>query len=182
MSVDGLRKHYPELAKLDLVPVDIVDDGESLQKLNAASQDFVIANHFLEHCQDPIGTIRNMLRVVGPGGVVYLAVPDKRFTFDIDREVTPLHHLIADYENGPEASRYGHYEEWVRQVGHLEGDAAKAEVERLMKMDYSIHFHVWNFSAFNAFLQEIQHRLGFSVELLMQNKFEVLTILRRNRE
>ena len=46
-----LRRHYPELAELPLVPVDIVDDGETLSTLADASVDFVIANHFIEYAR-----------------------------------------------------------------------------------------------------------------------------------
>lgn len=35
--------------------------------------DFVIANHFLEHSEDPILTIKNMLRIVRPDGIIYLS-------------------------------------------------------------------------------------------------------------
>ncbi len=33
MSREDLRKHYPELSRRDLVPVDIIDDGERLSTL-----------------------------------------------------------------------------------------------------------------------------------------------------
>src|SRR5262249_6702520 len=59
-----LREQYPELGGQELVPVDVVDDGERLEKFAAGSQDFVIANHFLEHAQDPIGTLKAHLRVL----------------------------------------------------------------------------------------------------------------------
>src|SRR5262245_50309382 len=55
MDLAELRKQYPELGSKKLVPVDIVDEGERLGRVPDASQQFVIANHFLEHCQDPIG-------------------------------------------------------------------------------------------------------------------------------
>ena len=42
------------------VPVGCIDDGERLGKIADASQDFVIANHFLEHCQDPILALLNI--------------------------------------------------------------------------------------------------------------------------
>ena len=63
--------------------MDVIDNGETLQTLPDARQDFVVANHFLEHCQDPIGTIVNHFRVLKPGGVLFMAVPDKRWSFDI---------------------------------------------------------------------------------------------------
>ena len=67
-----------------------MDDAERLASLGDASQDFVVANHFLEHTEDPIGTMENVLRVIKPGGIAYLAVPDKRFTFDVSRDVTQI--------------------------------------------------------------------------------------------
>ena len=57
---DFLRGQYPELSHCKLVEVDIVDDGEFLREISDESQDFVIANHFVEHCQDPINAIGNM--------------------------------------------------------------------------------------------------------------------------
>jgi len=47
LTVSELRKHYPELDSYKLVKVDILDDGETLATIGDASQDFVIANHFL---------------------------------------------------------------------------------------------------------------------------------------
>lgn len=50
-----------------VVRPDIVDDGECLSKVGDFSQDFVIANHVLEHFEDPIKGFRNMLRVLKHG-------------------------------------------------------------------------------------------------------------------
>lgn len=86
----------------------------------------MIANHFLEHCENPIKAFLNMLRVLRPGGILFLAVPDKRHTFDRDRPVTPLAHLVRDYEEGPGWSRKGHFEEWVRLV-HKVDSALKSK-------------------------------------------------------
>ncbi|MEJ7767735.1 MAG: hypothetical protein WKF89_07975 [Chitinophagaceae bacterium] len=46
------RNLYPELKDLNLVPVDYLADGELLESVADTSQDFVITNHFLEHCQN----------------------------------------------------------------------------------------------------------------------------------
>ena len=116
MTSPDLRREYPELAGWDLTEVDIVDDGEKLTTIAADSQDFIIANHFLEHTEDPVGTIETHLTKLKPGGVLFYAVPDKRFTFDFRREPTPIEHMIADHEEGPERSRAQHYREWSRFV------------------------------------------------------------------
>ena len=99
--------------------VDIVDDGERLETIGDLTQDFVIANHFIEHSQNPIGAIENMLRVLKHGGILYLAVPDKRYTFDIDRPVTTIEHLLQDYEQGPQWSKRQHFEEWSRFIDKI---------------------------------------------------------------
>ena len=48
-------------------------------------------------------------------------MPDKRYTFDFRRPLTPLEHMVADHEQGPERSRAEHYEEWCRLVSTSRG-------------------------------------------------------------
>ena len=116
MLTEELRTEYPELKDWDLTEVDVVDDGERLETVGAESQDFIVANHFLEHCENPIGTIETHLSKLKPGGILFYAVPDKRYTFDFRRRPTPVEHMVADYEGGAEASRADHYLEWSRLV------------------------------------------------------------------
>lgn len=180
MSVANLRRQYPNLANEPLVPVDIVADGETLTGVPDASQDFVIGNHFLEHCEDPIGTLKQFLRVVRPGGVVYIAVPDKRFTFDRERPLTTLNHLIADHRDGPERSRRGHYEEYAEFIHdrHTEHDIA-AMANHLIEIGYSIHFHVWTQRELIEMLAWMQHDQPFDVEMILKNEGEVIAVLRK---
>ena len=174
-----LRQHYPELAGVPLVPVGIIDNGETLSTLVERSVDFVIANHFIEHTENPFGTLRNHLRVLRPGGVLYLAVPDKRRTFDKARNVTSLDHVLRDFEEGPEWSRAEHFREWARDVEQA-GDV-DARVVELMRADYSIHFHVWTPEAFAALLAHARDelRFPFAIETLQRNGHELIAILRR---
>jgi predicted SAM-dependent methyltransferase len=178
-DVDDLRRHYPELEQLDLVTVDIVTDGEKLAGIEDESQDFVIANHFIEHTQDPISTIESHLRVLRPGGILYVAVPDKRHTFDIDRDVTPLGHLIRDRQDGPSWSRDQHYLEWARHVDKASDPEAHAR--ELESADYSIHFHVWTPDAFVELLDHARtvEELPFETVELVPNGFEFIAVMRR---
>ncbi|MBE9144028.1 methyltransferase domain-containing protein [Planktothrix mougeotii] len=182
MSVPNLRKHYSELENADLVPVDIIDDGEFLGTLEDETQDFVIANHFIEHCQNPILTIQNLLRVIRKEGILYLAVPEKQYCFDRDRPVTAIEHLLKDYYEGPEWSRQYHYEEWVELV-EKEKDETKAQwmVKQLMKQDLSIHFHVWTGKDFIDFLMTLKKQLNFplSLEKIFDNGNELITIIKK---
>ncbi|MBD1829408.1 class I SAM-dependent methyltransferase [Microcoleus vaginatus GB1-A2] len=181
MSVSDLRKQYPELATVNLVEADIVDNGETLSSIADNCWDFAIANHMIEHCQNPIGALENFLRVIKPGGLVYMGVPDKRYTFDIDRPLTSLDHLIRDYKEGPEWSRLGHYEEYVRLVDKTPEEQVAARMQLLLDIDYSIHFHVWTSETFPEMLAYCQQNLSssFEIELFQENSGEMIMILRK---
>ena len=180
MTVAELRQQYPELGKYKLVEPDIIDDGERLERIGDATQNFVIANHFIEHCQDPIRATATIFRVLKPGGIALLAIPDKRFTFDHKRPITPLDHLIRDHESGPEWSRREHYEEWLALV---EDEVTRGKSAReLMETDYSIHFHVWTQAELLEFFGALtkKYDLHFSIELMLMNDIEVLFVLRKD--
>jgi 2-polyprenyl-3-methyl-5-hydroxy-6-metoxy-1,4-benzoquinol methylase len=183
LAVKDLREQYPELKSFELVEVDIIDNGELLETIRNQSQNFVIANHFIEHCQDPIQAISNLLRVLKPLGILYLAVPDKRYSFDCDRAITPLEHLLRDYHEGPAWSKKQHFEEWVRLVNKTEDEAtAQWQINELMRIDYSIHYHVWTQVEFIEFILAIKKilKLEFEIEMCLKNDTEFITILRKS--
>ena len=186
MTVPELRAHYPELAAVELAHVDVVDDGELLTTIDGESVDFIVANHFLEHCEDPIRTIETHLGKVRPGGVLFYAVPDKRYTFDFRRPRTPLSHLIDDHENGPHASRSEHYSEWARLVYEGEppdGEAASQRAQQLEHEGYSIHFHVWTQADLMALMLHCQERLGnFEIEAVRRHGIECIVVLHKHGE
>jgi predicted SAM-dependent methyltransferase len=180
MTVPDLRRQYEELAHEPLVDIDIIDNGEQLTTIAGDTQDFVIANHFIEHCQNPIQTFQNLFRVLKPGGILYVAVPDKRFTFDADRPSTTVEHIMRDFTDGPEWSKRQHFEEWSRLVNKRGGEAqVAAEVEHLLTIDYSIHFHVWRAADLLEFMVAVQRVVPFEVELFLRNGFETILILRK---
>ncbi len=160
-TIDELRSQYPELAEIKIIGPDILDDGETLSTIADGSVDFVIANHFLEHTQNVIQTIRNHLRVVRPAGVLFYAVPDKRFTFDHDRPVTPLEHFVRDYTDGPEWSYEAHIDEWVA-VMHEGSAEARA---RIVRDALSIHYHVWTAGDFLELITDCRRQLDVSFEI-----------------
>ena len=179
MTPAVLRRHYPEIASTPFVETDIIDNGEELTTIADTSQDFVIANHFIEHCQNPIQTIENFLRVLKTSGVLYLAVPEKRFTFDVKRPPTPIDHLLRDYREGPAWSKQQHFEEWVRLVEGQPEEQLESRLQQLLAMDYSIHYHVWEAQGLLEFVATLQRMLRFEVELFLRNGFETIVILRK---
>ena len=74
-----------------------------------------------------------------------MAVPDKRYTFDKPRPVTPLVHLVEDYQ-AVKAERvdrnYAHFVETAELIEKRLGQDADDRVESLISRNYSIHHHV----------------------------------------
>jgi|SRR5687768_4776351 len=181
LSKPELRKLYPELDAYDIVEPDILDDGQHLVTIEDLSQDFVIANHFLEHCPNPLGALKNIYRVLRVGGILFLALPDKRFTFDVDRPVTTFAHVLRDYEEGPEWSAPGHYEEWVRVVSKLSDEEAEKNIQELMGKEVWIHFHVWTQYEMFELLENARKKLGlsFEIECFLKADLEGIFVLRK---
>jgi len=166
-TVPELHRQYPELEGHGFVNVDVVDDGERLDKFRDGSIEFLIANHMLEHCENPLGTLRNHLRKVARGGFLYYAMPNMRNCFDSVRPLTPFSHLVADEADGGKASRYGHFLEWAKLVNKHEDEAAAAENARVcIETGYSIHFHVWDGNSWLDFLCRAREHLRNSFEIL----------------
>ena len=165
----GLREHYPELDGERFVPVSVIGDAQDLSGLSDNSVDFVVANHLFEHLEDPIRGLEEMVRVLRPGGALYLALPDPRVTFDCDRELTTAEHVLDDYFHGPGTSRESHYTDWVvkaepHTVGPAEDVGARAA--DLLNRDFSIHFHVWRPDTFLHFLTAAHTATGLELDLV----------------
>lgn len=182
VSVARLREYYPELRERQLVEPDVIEDGEVLPGIASGSLDFVIANHMLEHCENPLGTLRTHLDRIRRGGTLFYAIPDKRQCFDRARPLTAFEHLVADDADGGMQSRQDHYLEWAIHVNGLADiDAARHNAAENMRNAYSIHFHVWDPPAFRnllcsagAYLQ-----IPYAIEHFQENGTEVIAVLKK---
>jgi predicted SAM-dependent methyltransferase len=176
-----LQSHYPE--QDNITKPDIIDDGETLITLPNARQDFIIANHVLEHCENPIKTIRRHLEVIKVKGILFYTIPDMRFFLDKDRLPTTFQHTMRDFTLGPDVSRKEHYTDWAKfwRFKHDPKDISD-EADRLNKANYSIHFHVWNYNSFFNFLISLQEffKFSFSIEVYAFNFTEIICILRKH--
>lgn len=183
IPVKKLREQYPELKELSLVNVDIVDDGEKLSKVKNSSQDFIIANHMLEHCQDPIGTIINFYKKLRPGGIMYMAVPDMRYTFDMHRPLTKYSHLLEEHKIYPSKKYYAvHTREVVKLTeGVKQKKALEERTQELVKMKYSIHYHVWTQRDLVDFFNKTAKKFSLEIEIeaMANNIHEVVFIVRK---
>ena len=98
-STADLRKHCGEIGiDPDLVmPVDYVVKGEDYSTVVDQKFGIVLANHVLEHISNPILWLNMIADMIEEQGLLFISLPDKKFSFDRFREETQLSHIVADY-------------------------------------------------------------------------------------
>ncbi len=191
---------YPELNAAEIVPIDHIDDGFVLSTIPEASQDFLIANHVLEHTPNPIQVLLNWVRVLKPNGVLFVTVPILDMCFDKGRALTPLQHLIDDfnlYKRQDQAQinerNKGHLIEWVtisepailseREADYVPLSPSKLQQridgEDLENLD--IHFHTFSLDSVKSLIHFFTTELDDSlkVEVVRASETEIITVLRK---
>jgi SAM-dependent methyltransferase len=133
------------------VEPDIIADfnTDRLEPIADGSQDFVIASHVLEHLAEPIGFIAQIHRVLRPGGVALILLPDRHRTEDRFRDPTSLDHLVAEYRADVTEVSDAHLIEFLKDRGSsLKGSTEERRriLETLKKQ--SIHVHCWDAQEF----------------------------------
>jgi SAM-dependent methyltransferase len=119
---------------------------------------YVASSHVLEHVANPIAAFAEWYRVLRPGGIIYLVVPDRRYTFDHQRPLTTVAHLVDDFERGTTQSDATHIDDFVDGVDWSTYSPATPPREVPQKKDelksvyrtavasgneINIHFHVF---------------------------------------
>jgi len=79
---------------------NFIREACSLHSILEHSYDFVLSSHNLEHVADPVRALKEWIRVMRPGGVIIIILPNCRNTFDHRRKPTTIAHMLEDYERG----------------------------------------------------------------------------------
>jgi SAM-dependent methyltransferase len=122
------------------------------------SLDYVIASHVLEHVANPVAALAEWYRVVRPGGIIYLIVPNRRATWDRHRPLTTVEHMLEDFAAGTTAADATHIDDFVHDVEWSEWcpsispdalPAKKIEVAQILHASVArgeginLHFHTF---------------------------------------
>lgn len=194
-KIAGLTLQDFGIDPASIIKPDIIDDGECLGKIGDYSQDFVIANHVLEHFEDPIKGFKNILRVLKHDGIIYLSLPEMRHSFDSVRQPTPFEHLLRDYNEGPAWSRSTAYAEFSKIFaahGMDKGlfpkksnkeliDFEEKIAKELDTVNFSIHFHAWTMDGMIEMFAKIKStfNIAFETRLIIKNNEEVIFIFQK---
>lgn len=133
-----------------------------------ASLDFVASSHVLEHVANPVNALIEWQRVLKPGGYVYLVLPDRRYTFDRNRELTSPQHMIEDYIAKVDDTDSTHIDDFVFGIDWTEITPGLSEDELAIQrkanagyhrdqssqgLEINIHFHVFEPENFTGLLE-----------------------------
>jgi len=86
-------------------------EATDLNDIKDESYDFLLSSHMIEHTANPIKALKEWIRVVKVDGQLILLVPHKEGTFDHNRPVTRLEHLLKDYEQDTTEKDLTHLDE-----------------------------------------------------------------------
>ena len=184
--VEKYRGHGVDLDRIE--DVDFVWNGTSYVELTGKAKhyDWIIASHVIEHVPDMIGFIKGCDDVMRDGGVLSLAVPDKRFCFDRFRVLTGIASLVDAHLEGRRNHSPGRVADYFLNVVSLAGriawspsDAsgagvdsfafvhgladAKSGVQSMLEGDPYLDIHAWCFtqSSFRLLVEDL-YQLGLS--------------------
>jgi SAM-dependent methyltransferase len=94
-----LREKYGALgssAVERIEEVDYVSDGRSMLETigKPGRYDYIVASHVIEHVPDLVGFLKDCEQLLKPGGRLALAIPDKRYCFDVFQTLSTTGHAL----------------------------------------------------------------------------------------
>ena len=101
LSTEDLCSKYEDddsVNKGKIVSVDFIcPDGDIVKATKKEKFDYVVASHVVEHAPDLLKFLKEINDILNPGGVFFLVVPDKRFTFDLNRPETTFGSVLRAF-------------------------------------------------------------------------------------
>lgn len=155
-----------------------ITEGATLDGIGDEQYDFVLSSHCLEHIANPLKGLENWKRVLTAGGFLLLVLPDKHRTFDYRRPITPLAHLVDDYDCNTGENDMSHVEEFVTLWNYRKYPIARSvdEHRQRYKDNYRqrlLHHHVFDLKSAVAMVNHARFRI-LSSERLLPNHLIIL--------
>ncbi len=101
LPTDQLKEKYQDDASVDvdrIVHVDFVcRDGNMVEATRGELFDYIVASHVIEHVPNFLRFLTDIQTILKPGGHCILIIPDKRFTFDLNRPVTTFGTVLENF-------------------------------------------------------------------------------------
>ena len=187
LSTEELQEKYKDEASVktdEIVSVDFVcRDGDIIKATSGHTFDYVVASHMIEHAPNLLLFLSEVHNILKPGGTCVLIIPDKRFTFDVNRPVSTFGSVLENFLSKttyPSISAvYDHSAMAINANGHnLWHGIVNADDTRLLASEnigweaahrvhkegryYDVHVNVFTAESFCSILKKaISHEIVF---------------------
>jgi SAM-dependent methyltransferase len=173
LTADDLATQFG-LPRESLVDVTHLIDGGSLAVYPDGSKDFLIANHVLEHFDDPVAALIEWLRILAPGGRLFITLPNFRNNmFDFRRRPPTKAHFQRDFRDAVyrQANNRLHYADIVQSLYQFEetDPLILATADLWERNQERHHYHVYDEQAIRDVLTLVS--TGSNVSLKIINSF-----------
>jgi SAM-dependent methyltransferase len=164
LSAEDLQMRNP--AAKNIITPDYICSAEFCEGVPGGF-DAVFSSHVLEHCENAIDAISSWLSLVKVGGYIVMAVPDMRYTFDREREVTQMSHFYREWISHD--FMISNRKEHLWEIG-MEDNGTKPD----------IHFHCWTEESMADFLGlSLSIFRSFTAEFIHLVDFEIFCVLKK---
>ena len=87
----------PNINNDEIVDIDIIWGDRPLKDLVPHPMDYAVASHVIEHVPDMIGWLKDLHGALKEDGLICLAIPDRRFTYDLLRPESTIGEMVEAY-------------------------------------------------------------------------------------
>jgi SAM-dependent methyltransferase len=159
--------------------IQFVFEATKLTSIPNEKYDFVISSNCLEHIANPLKAIQEWTRILKPGGLLLLVVPNKEYCFDHGRPDTEFEHILKDYNNSVGEDDLTHLEE-ILNMHDLEMDKPAGNISEFRSSSLNnfdnrtLHHHVFNLKVLKQILlyfnYEVLYTLGNLENIILARK------------
>lgn len=133
-------------------------EATKMNTIQAGIYDFLLSSNVLEHTANPLAATREFCRIVKKQGIIIIAVPNKKYCFDHNREYTTFDHIMEDYKKNMDEDDLSHLDEIIEKHDYeLDPDCGGKEqfVERAKKncINRCLHHHVFSFDVLKKMME-----------------------------
>jgi SAM-dependent methyltransferase len=133
-------------------------EATRLEPIADSSYECLLASHSLEHTTNPLKALQEFRRVLEPGGLLLVVLPQKDETFDWRRPLTPLSHMVSDYMHDLPEDDLTHLPE-VLALHDMSRDSSKITLEQFREhclTNYQfriLHHHTFDDASATALIE-----------------------------
>jgi SAM-dependent methyltransferase len=163
--------------------LQFICEATDLSRIATEKYDFIVSSHTIEHIANPLRALLEWKRVLKRGGVLLLVCPNKERTFDHNRAVTRVDHLIEDYERNVDESDLTHLPEILRLH-----DMSMDPMERNLRdfvarsrnnvRNRTLHHHVFD----TDLVVQMVSIAGFKTLFIGTHRFHIIVLCQKRNE